>query len=159
MLSKNEKKAISILQKDIPITDRPYLKIAKKLDISEQELLRILSSFEQNGLMRRFGATIRHQKSGYTSNAMIAWQVSEDRIHEVGRVMAESSYISHCYRRNPTNDWPYNLYTMVHAGNENECYRIAQSLSDNSNIDNYSILFSRKEFKKTSMIYFSEEDE
>ncbi len=160
MLTELEKKLIASIQEDIAVTDRPYLDIAKKLGISEDALLESLRSLCSRGFIRRFGATLRHQKTGFTANAMAAWQVAEDRIEEVGSKMASFRQVSHCYRRNPTESWPYNLYTMIHAGDQEACHQTASEMSQAASVENYILLFSRRELKKTSMVYFrSDEDD
>jgi len=153
-LSKIEKKVISSIQGNISITERPFLEIAQSLDIEEETLLDILQDLCDQGVIRRFGATLRHQKSGFTANAMVAWEVPEDRINEVGEKMACFKEVSHCYRRNPNAQWPYNLYTMIHAKDEESCRDIAGKLSWKTGEKNYTLLFSQKELKKTSMQYF-----
>lgn len=159
MLTELDKKIIASIQGDIPITERPYLEIAENLGISEGLLLERLEKLRDEGVIRRFGATLRHQKSGYEANAMVAWQVDEADIDSVGERMAAFREVSHCYRRNPQNDWPYNLYTMIHAKDEAACREIARSISKETSIDNYILLFSREELKKTSMEYFPTDDD
>ncbi|MBL7179441.1 MAG: Lrp/AsnC family transcriptional regulator [Pseudomonadota bacterium] len=159
MLTELETKIIASIQDDIPVTERPYLEIAQKLEITEETLLATLKDLTAKGVIRRFGATIRHQKSGFASNAMVAWQVEESRIDEVGEKLATFREISHCYRRNPNKAWPYNLYTMVHAGDEASCLEIVGRLAAETSIDTYTVLFSRKELKKTSMQYISTDED
>lgn len=154
MLTELEKKIIASIQEDIPVTSRPYLEISKKLKISEETLLKTLKALCDRGVIRRFGATIRHQKSGFAANAMVAWIVDEERIEEVGEKMSFFKEVSHCYRRNPTDEWPYNLYTMVHANNEDTCREVVRTMSSETRVENYKLLFSRRELKKTSMKYF-----
>ena len=154
MLTKLEKRIIASIQDDIAITERPYLEIAKNLGISQEALLEKLQDLCNRGIIRRFGATIRHQKSGFEANAMAAWEVDEDRIDKVGKILASFSQVSHCYRRNPTDNWPYNLYTMIHSKDEKSCREIVRKMSDKASVDIYILLFSRKELKKTSMKYF-----
>jgi DNA-binding Lrp family transcriptional regulator len=149
-----QKQIIAELQGDMPITERPYAVIAQRLGIDEETLLNTLRDFCETGVIRRFGATLRHQKSGYTANAMTAWIVDEDRVEQVGEEMASFAQVSHCYRRNPTPEWPYNLYTMIHGKNEESCRAIAGEISVRASVTSYTILFSRKELKKTSMVYF-----
>ena len=155
MLTELEKKIIASIQGDIPVTSRPYLEISKKLKISEETLLKTLKDLCDRGVIRRFGATIRHQKSGFAANAMVAWIVDEKRIEEVGEKMSSFKEVSHCYRRNPTYEWPYNLYTMVHANNKDTCREIAKTMSSETSVENYKLLFSQRELKKTSMKYFT----
>jgi DNA-binding Lrp family transcriptional regulator len=160
MLTELEKKIIASIQEDMPIVDRPYLKISQALGISEENLLESLQSLCNRGFIRRFGATLRHQKTGFTANAMVAWQVDEDRVEDVGNRMAAFKQVSHCYRRNPNDRWPYNLYTMIHANDKESCRQTARRMSQATGVENYALLFSRKELKKTSMVYFpSDEDD
>ena len=151
-----EKKIIALLQTDIPVVKRPYLEMAEKIGITEEEFLRVLKDLDDRNMIRRFGATLKHQKSGYKANAMVAWQIPEDRVEEVGPVMASFREVTHCYRRNPAPGWDNNLYTMVHGATEEECYAIAEKISKAIKEDRYSLLFSRQELKKTSMKYFED---
>ena len=72
MLTDLEKKIVKAIQGDLPILPRPYRGIAEDLGISEDLLLETLKSLCDRGVIRRFGATLRHQKSGFTANAMVA---------------------------------------------------------------------------------------
>lgn len=154
MLNEREKKVIAAIQGDIPICDRPYRTLADRIGLSEEALLETLTDLRRRDLIRRFGATLRHQKSGYSANAMGAWQVDETRVEEVGQIMAACRQISHCYRRNPSGDWPYNLYTMIHAESEDACWDIARGIAEQAAVGKFTLLFSRRELKKTSMTYF-----
>ncbi len=158
MLTEMEKRIVAAIQGDLPITARPYAQIAAELGIEEQQLLEALNDLVRRGVIRRFGATLRHQKSGYAANAMTAWLVEEDRIEAVGRIMASFKEVSHCYRRDPTDEWKFNLYTMIHGKDEAHCRRTAERMAKKADVRQYQLLFSRRELKKTSMKYFSDED-
>jgi DNA-binding Lrp family transcriptional regulator len=159
MLTDIEKRVIASIQGDMPVVAQPYKEIAASLGISEAELLEVLQSLVDRGVMRRFGATLRHQRSGFDANAMTAWQVEEARIEEVGALMAGFPQVSHCYRRDPKPDWPYNLYTMIHGTSEADCITTAREIAEKTGVTTYELLFSRsrQELKKTSMKYFSTE--
>ncbi len=159
MLTDLDKRIIASIQGDISISKRPYLEIAEQLGISEDLLLERLKHLCDKGIIRRFGATLRHQISGYPANAMAAWQVDEAHIDAAGEQMAAFREISHCYRRNPQDDWPYNLYTMIHAKDDASCLEIAGNISKKTSIAKYTLLFSREELKKTSMEYFPTDDD
>lgn len=160
MLTELEINIIAAIQQDMDVTARPYLNIARDLGISEAELLQKLQELCNRHVIRRFGATLRHQRTGFTANAMVAWKVDENRIEAVGRKMATFQEVSHCYRRSPGRDWPYNLYTMVHAGDEKSCHETARKMARATSVKDYALLFSREELKKTSMVYFpSDEDD
>jgi DNA-binding Lrp family transcriptional regulator len=154
-----EKKIIAALQGDMPVTPRPYREIGETVGLDEDTVLAVVKDLSDRGVIRRFGATLRHQKSGFTANAMVAWQVAEERVEAVGEQIAAHEAVTHCYRRDPAPDWPYNLYTMVHAPDEAGCREIARRISEETGVDRYTLLFSRRELKKTSMQYFDNEFE
>jgi len=156
MLTDLEKKIIALLQTDIPVVKRPYLEMAEKIGITEEKFLSVLKDLDDRGMIRRFGATLKHQNSGFKANAMVAWKVAEDRVEKTGNIMTGFREITHCYRRNPAPGWKYNLYTMVPASNEDECYAIVKKISEAVGEKEYELLFSRKELKKTSMKYFED---
>lgn len=155
MIEDIDKKIISQIQKDLPVHPQPFALMAEKIGISEEAFIERVKSLKQSGIIRRFGATLRHQEAGFKANAMIAWNAPEDTIREMGKTLARFREVSHCYHRAPKGDWPYNLYTMVHGGSRKECREIAERLSSATGLTEYAVLFSEKEFKKTSMEYFT----
>jgi len=156
MIDTTDKKIISLIQGDLPLHPTPFAVLAERIGISEKWLIERIQELKEQGIVRRFGATLRHQEAGFRANAMIAWKAPEDRIDEAGTACAGFREVTHCYHRAPQKDWPYNLYTMVHGGSREECRHIAERLARAVNVSEYLILFSEKEFKKTSMAYFSE---
>lgn len=154
MIDDVDKRVIQLIQGDLPLDLRPFAVLAVKAGISEEEFVERVASLKKRGIIRRFGATLRHQEAGFSSNAMVAWIVPEERIEEVGKTMARFRAVTHCYQRKTSKGWPYNLYTMIHGDNREECYELAKKISRKAGIQDYILLFSEKEFKKTSMKYF-----
>ncbi|WP_027364229.1 siroheme decarboxylase subunit beta [Desulfotruncus alcoholivorax] len=154
MLNKLEKQIIRELQTDIPLVPEPYRLIAEKLGISEQELMDIITKMIDRGIIRRFGAALRHQDLGFVANAMVVWEVPEAKISEVGQKMAEFKEVTHCYQRPSRPGWPYTLFTVVHGLNKDECREKAQVIAGATGIHKYELIFSTKELKKSSMKYF-----
>ena len=154
MIDESEKKVIGLIQGDLPLDARPFARMAEMAGMSEGEFIRTVNSLIERGVIRRFGATLRHQEAGFSANAMVAWIVPEERAEEVGRIMAGFREVSHCYQRVPRKTWPYNLYTMIHGDNREQCHKVAERIARKVGIQDYALLFSEKEFKKTSMEYF-----
>jgi DNA-binding Lrp family transcriptional regulator len=149
-----DKKIIQLIQGDLPLDPRPFAILAETIGISEEEFVNRVKSLKRRKVIRRFGATLKHQEAGFNANAMVAWKVPEGRIDEAGKAMAKYREVTHCYQRRTEKDWVYNLYTMIHGDNKEECQRIAKKMSEATGISEYALLFSEKEFKKTSMEYF-----
>ncbi len=137
-------------QDGVLLTKRPYLALGEEVGLSEEEVIRRLVSLEKEGVVRRFAATIGHLALGIVANAMIVWHVPAGQVERVGAVFAAAEEVTHCYERESAPAWPYNLYTMVHSRSREDCLRIAAELSCSSGIDDYRVLFSEKEYKKTS---------
>lgn len=156
MLDELDKKIISAMQDEFPLVLEPYREIADKIGISEQELLDRLERYKKSGQIRKMGAVLRHREVGYSANALCAWLVPESRNEEVGRLMASKSEITHCYTRLEQPGWRYNFYTMIHGHNRQECQDFAAKLAQEAGLADYIMLFSTKEWKKTSMKYFRE---
>ncbi|MGA3083246.1 MAG: Lrp/AsnC family transcriptional regulator [Thermodesulfobacteriota bacterium] len=155
-LSDLEKVIIRELTGDLPATAQPFAPIARQLGISQKHLLQIIKKLKDEGFIRRFGATIRHRNSGFSANAMVVWRIPEGKIDEVGRTMASYREVTHCYHRRPQGNWKYNLFTMIHGASEEKCRQIIKKISRATAMNDYQLLFSRKELKKTTMRYFNE---
>lgn len=154
-----DKKIIQVMQDDFPLVEEPYKEIAERIGITEEELLERLKRYKRSGKIRKMGAVLRHREVGFASNALVVWIVPEARIEEVATVMAASPAISHCYDRAALPNWPYNLYTMIHAHNRSECNEIAEKMAKQHGLPAPVMLYSIKEWKKTSMRYFCEEQD
>jgi DNA-binding Lrp family transcriptional regulator len=137
-------------QEGIPLTERPFCALGEELGISEKEVVERMARLCEMGVIRRFAATVGHRALGIVANAMIVWKVPPQEAERVGGIFASFEEVTHCYQRGTTREWPYNLYTMVHSKSREECLRIAGQLSMASGIDDYEVLFSEKEYKKTS---------
>jgi siroheme decarboxylase len=153
-LSAKDKKLLAQIQRDLPVSLTPFAQVARRAGWKEEKLLRRVRGFVRRGMIRRFGAILRHQKAGYQGNAMAVWKVDKDQVPRASRQMASIPAVSHCYLRTPLPEWPFNLYTMIHGRSEEDCRRIAARISQKTGLRHYRLLFSRREHKKSSMIYF-----
>jgi siroheme decarboxylase len=156
MLSELDKKVILALQRDLEICPSPFLELAESLGISEEALLATIRSLMDRGYIRRFGATLRHQQSGYEANALVAWAVPEAELKRIGQHLAGHLAVTHCYARRPAPTWPYNLYTMIHGRTPDAGIKVAAQMAAETGIHDYELLFSETELKKTTMRYFKE---
>jgi DNA-binding Lrp family transcriptional regulator len=154
--TEQDKDFIRELQKNMEIIDEPFVKAANNLGLTENELFEKMKHYEDNGVMRRFAAILRHRQVGFTANGMIVWKVPEDRISEVGEKLGSFPQVSHCYERPTYSDWPYNVFSMIHCKTQDEANDMAKTIQDLINVDDYRILFSTREFKKTRVEYFVE---
>jgi len=153
-ISAQDRRLLAQIQGDLPVSLTPFAEVARRAGWNEEKLLRRVRGFVRRGMIRRFGAILRHQKAGYQGNAMAVWKVREDQVSRASRQVASFPAVSHCYLRTPLPEWPFNLYTMIHGRSEEDCRRIAGRISRQTGLKDYRLLFSRREHKKSSMTYF-----
>ena len=156
-LTAPDKKIIQVLQEDFPLCEEPYKILAEKAGVDEEEFLQRVKDFLNENKIRKLGAVLQHRTAGFKSNALCAWEVPPEKLSEIAEIMSAHSAVSHCYDRNSAPNWNYNLYTMIHAKSREECDAIIAELSKLTGITNFQALYSKKEWKKTSMKYFAED--
>ena len=152
-------KVIALAQNDIPIVSEPFKDTVEALGLSYEAFFEILNELKDAGVMRRFAGILNHRKAGFNANAMVVWDVDEERGEEIGEKAATFSAVSHCYLRPKYANWPYNLFTMVHGKTTEETNGIIKEMA--GEIEHFSRrpLYSTREFKKVRIKYFSPEFE
>ncbi|MDR2161592.1 MAG: Lrp/AsnC family transcriptional regulator [Desulfovibrio sp.] len=144
-----------MVQRDLPDSLTPYADLAAESGMTEDEVLDLLRSMKEAGSIRRFGATLRHQRAGFAHNALVAWKATLHEADRAGPLAAEHHSVSHCYYRpSPSPDWPFTLYTMIHGRSGEECRTVVLDLAARTGLREYAVLESRRELKKISMAYF-----
>ena len=141
------------LQIPLPLTDRPFVELARSAGVVEDEIL-AFGRRHLGGVIRRYMAAFRQQRVGVRGNVLVAWYVAEDQLEETGASLASVPEVSHCYAREPFSGFPHMLYTMIHGPDEASCLRLAACLSLRIGIEDYLPLPSRREFKKCRLRYF-----
>lgn len=156
-LTPEEVNAIRVLQEDLPLMDEPYKKLAEEIGISESKLFEVIHSLIKRGYLRRIAAILHHRRAGFAANAMAVWQIPEEKQDEVGAKMALFREVSHCYKRPVYPEFPYALYTMLHAPKISDCEEIAQRIEEKVGKWPRINLLSTKEYKKIRLKYFNKE--
>ncbi|HIE16884.1 MAG TPA: Lrp/AsnC family transcriptional regulator [Dehalococcoidia bacterium] len=154
-LSADDRAIINELQQDLPIIERPFDLMSTKLSIDTEEFLSKCRALQNRGIMRRFSASINHNKLGFKANAMVCWIVPQDKIETAGKVIARHPQASHCHERRTTHLWQYNLFAMIHAVTTGDCKTLASTISTVAGLkeNELVLLFSTKEIKKTRSRY------
>ena len=153
-LDEEQKHLVRILQESVPDTAGPFDEVAADVGWPVERVIEQINAWRDAGVIRRFGAVVRHQRLGFGANGMSVYTVSGDRIDEVGYRLAERPEISHCYHRPALEGFPYTLFGMIHGHDEQAVRNLAADLAAQNDIDDFDVLFSTTEYKKVSMKYF-----
>lgn len=112
-----QQRLLAALRDGLPLQLRPFLLLASGCGLTEQEVLLQLQDWQAQGVLRRFGAVLRHAELGYRHNAMCVWQIDDAATRErIARQLAGEAAVTLCYERpaRPPH-WPYQLFCMIHA--------------------------------------------
>ena len=154
VFTEEEIRVIRALQTDIPLVSEPYRQIAEQIGMHQDRLLEIIQNLRERGCLKRISAALYHNHVGYTINVMIAWDVSEERVEEVGNLVAKNTLVTHCYTRKRTKEFDYNFYSMVHADSEEVYEQLLETLKGEIRPLKFAELRTVRELKKIGMKYF-----
>jgi DNA-binding Lrp family transcriptional regulator len=147
---------IEAIQNGLPLVSRPYAAIGKTIGMSEAFVINRLSHLINSGVIKRFGVVVRHRELGYRANAMVTWDVPDERVTQLGEQLRQFNCVTLCYHRaRHLPDWPYNLYCMIHGKDRNIVLGKLDEIIKQSDLADipYQILFSRHCFKQRGAIY------
>ena len=149
-MNASDRALVERLQKGIPLSPRPYREIGQDCGLAEDEVLARIGRLGETGVIRRLGARVAHLRAGIHGNVMVVWQVPPERVEEVGQALAREPAVSHCYEREPQPDFPYNVYSMIHAPSPEAARALAEKLSRVVEVSDFVMLPTVRELKKTS---------
>jgi DNA-binding Lrp family transcriptional regulator len=154
-LSAIDRAVVNALQRDLPLSERPFDLISAKVPMDTDKFLSHCQTLLQHGIMRRFSASLNNYRLGYTANAMLCWKVPSDMVNKTGEKIATFPEVSHCYERRPNRLWPYNLFAMTHAHSNENCLAVTDKICSQTGLNRNEtlLLFSTKEIKKTRVQY------
>jgi len=108
-LTELEKNLINGWQKGFPLTSRPYARIAVELDISEGQVIELLASLKERGILSRVGAIVRPNTVGASS--LVAMSIDPDELDYVAGIVCAEPHVNHNYEREDE----FNLWFVVTA--------------------------------------------
>jgi len=156
LIDESERRLVGVLQEGLPLFIRPFALIAERIGASESEVLGRIGRWLEEGAIKRFGIVVRHRELGYTANAMLVHDISDERVGELGRALAEEPAVTLCYRRpRRLPDWPYNLFCMIHGRERAEVEAIIAGLRERHGLADcaHDVLFSLTRFKQNGARY------
>ncbi len=149
--------ATRILQCDLPATAAPFadLLTEHQSTLTVERLLAIANQLRNLGVMRRYAAVFHHRRAGAGYNVMAVWQCPS---RAAAKRAAEHPAVSHCYRRETYADWPYDLYTMVHATDAAQAKTVLSELQTTIAPAGSLFLETGREYKKSRVRYCSPDE-
>ncbi len=151
-LNSNEQKQLRIMIQDgLPLTQKPFLDLAERLNLSEDRVISTFNYWLETGLIKRIGLVTNHHRLGFNSNAMIVWNIPDSQVDKIGEAFKESGLVSLCYRRSRQEpEWSYNLYCMIHSRDRASVAEHVETLVTLCGLEDIpkEVLFSNQQFKQ-----------
>lgn len=156
VLSESDRRLVAAIQDGLPLVPHPYAMLAETLGTTEADIIERLQRLQDDGMIKRMGVVVKHRSLGYHANAMVVWNIPDDAIERVGKLLAAQECVTLCYQRpRRLPDWPYNLFCMIH-GREREAVlrRLEQIIAANGLGDlPHAVLFSLHSYKQRGAHY------
>ena len=132
------------VQKNFPLVIKPFEQIAKELNTTEDEVIKILQEEKANNIIRQTSAIFDTKKLGYTSS-LVAFEIDEDKIDDAVIILNSHPGISHNYERNHK----YNIWFTIAISPESKSNLedTVKLLSELTKASDYILLPTLKLFK------------
>ena len=137
-----DKELLNFLQEGLPLESRPFLDIADKLDITEEEVIQRVQQLKSEKIIRRLGGIWDSRKLGFTST-LVALKVNPHYLEKVASQVNLYSGVTHNYQR----EHSYNLWFTLAAENTQQMNRILNEIGDLEGVENLIKLPAIKQFK------------
>jgi len=141
-------------QSGLPLEPQPYHAVAQKLGVPAEEVMVRMRRMIENGVVRRIGVVPNHYALGYKANGMTVWDVPDEQVDALGKIVGDLDFVSHCYHR-PRHlpDWPYNFFAMVHGHDRVEVGKLVNQIAEliGDADRGHEILYSTRILKKTGL--------
>jgi DNA-binding Lrp family transcriptional regulator len=116
-LSALDARLLLAIQGGFPLTATPYRDIAADLGEPVESVLEAIRRLCETGCIKRIGCIVNHVVTGFDANCMVVWDVPDNDLETRGTDVGALPYVTLCYHRprRPAQNWPYNLFTMIHG--------------------------------------------
>lgn len=147
-----DEKILKRVERQFPISSCPYKDLARKLGLTEEEVISRIARLKKKGVIKRIGALFDSEKLGLKST-LVAMKVPQPRLEEVANIVNCYSGVTHNYSRKHE----FNLWFVLMAKNRKEIDEILSKIKDETGINDILNLPKKQLFKLN--LHFTGEEE
>ncbi len=107
MLSPLQKQLLNNFQQDFPLSSRPYLEIANRLGVSENDVLTAFRELAEQRYISRIGPIIAPNHIG--KSTLVAMAIPPEQLTEIAHKISQLDEVNHNYER----DHHFNLWFVL----------------------------------------------
>ena len=109
ILDQKDRLILNEIQRNFPVTHRPFLALGRKLKLREKEVMERVQRLKDVGIIRRIGASFSARAVGFRST-LCAARVHKDKIEQFVAVVNTYPGVTHNYER----EGDYNIwFTLI----------------------------------------------
>lgn len=124
ILDQKDRLILNEIQRNFPLTHRPYLALARKLKLKEKEIFARVERMHAAGIIRRIGASFSARAIGFTST-LCAAKVPKKKIKKFIGVVNSYPGVTHNYER----EGSYNIWFTLIGPTKQKIEKIIEEIS------------------------------
>ncbi|GGL50412.1 siroheme decarboxylase subunit beta [Halocalculus aciditolerans] len=166
-----EARVLLAIQDGLPLSATPYADVADAvsrdattdgasrpgtaLHASTEDVVDTIAGLLDRNCIKRVGCVVNHVVTGFDANCMVVWDVPGDELDERATRVGALPHVTLCYNRprRPDQDWPYNLFTMIHGREQDAVDACIDDLAENYLPVPHERLYSTATLKQTGARY------
>jgi DNA-binding Lrp family transcriptional regulator len=141
-IDQKDRLILNEIQRNFPVTHRPFLALARKLKLKEKEIMERVQRLKDVGIIRRIGASFSARAVGFRST-LCAARVPKDKIEKFVTVVNTYPGVTHNYER----EGDYNIWFTLIAPSQKKISQILAEISRQTGVKEILNLPALKTFK------------
>jgi DNA-binding Lrp family transcriptional regulator len=137
-----DKRILNEIQSDFPITARPYAELARRIHLSESEVMKRVTGLKRKGIIRRIGGNFQSRRLNFTST-LCAAKVPNEKIDAFVDKVNRYPGVTHNYLRSHA----YNVWFTFIAPDMGEIERALTEIAEETGVTEILNLPAVKTFK------------
>jgi DNA-binding Lrp family transcriptional regulator len=139
-----EKEFLTLIQKEFPITEYPFKKLADSLGVEEQDVIDLYKRLKEEKIIRQTSAIFDTKSLGYRSS-LVAFKVDDSDIEKAAEIINRHPGVSHNYERSNQ----YNLWFTIAVAPDSKLglEKSVEILAKQTKAESYILLPTKKMFK------------
>ena len=141
-MDQTDKAILREVQSRLPLDERPFLVLAEKLGLTEDEVIGRLKGMKESGVIRRIGGNFFSDRLGFSST-LCAAKVPPEKFDAFVDCVNSYPGVTHNYRR----EHDYNVWFTFIAESMEDIHQHLEDISRKTGVEDICSFPSRRLFK------------
>ena len=141
-LTEFDKRLLNLLQGNLPVCSRPFARLGKMLETTEEHVLERLDTLKADGFLRRIGTFFNSERLGY-QGTLIALCVTPNQLPSVAQAINRYTGVTHNYER----EGRYNLWFTLMTPSQAMEAKIIREIEALPGVERLMSLKANKKYK------------